>query len=332
MADLDLPLTIDAKRGRVQFAIDGSSSDEVLKDLIYAIKDGKNMSEIMRLIDQLGDIDGIYDYGTSYIPKTAFWAAADAGNVRVASILVEHGVDINKTPTLKDHFLHVHSPFVQAVIKGHMPFVKFMLEQEDLKDYSEELQFAIQNMEVPIENLTFARYILTRIKSLAVEKRRLNVQPDVQPDIQPDIGLDEVEDDIVTSVKNGEIDKVVEWLSEGNSPDYRSTNPDDHNQTLLMLAARYEQSPLINLLVRNGADLRLEDNNGRTALELARTLSNGGPYVRLSVYTGFTKKIPRIEYYMHEGDSFKHALSKVVPQLRIQDIEYFRKKYNETVN
>lgn len=328
MADLDWPLTIDAKRGRVQFVIDGSSSDEVLRDLIYAIEDKKPMSEIRRLIDQLGDIDGIFDYGSRYIPKTAFWAAANAGNVRVASILVEHGVDINKRPTLNDNFLYVHSPFVQAVIKGHMEFVGFMLKQEDLNDYFEELHFAIQSMEVPIENLTFARYILNRIKPRTPKEH----QPDVQHDMQPDIEFDQVEDNIVTNVKRGDDDKVAEWLGKGNSPDYRSTDPEDNNQTLLMLAAKHGRASLITLLIRSGADFRLEDTEGNTAQTLARTFGHTGSYVRLSAYTGFEKKIPRIEQYMNEGDSFEYALGKVIPRLRYPDIEYFRKKFNEVVN
>ena len=61
------------------------------------------------------------------------------------------------------------------------------------------------------------------------------------------------------------VDTVVRDLLSSNNPDLK----DSHSRTPLSWAAEYGNEAVVQLLLRKGADMRVENRSGYTALQIA---------------------------------------------------------------
>ena len=72
---------------------------------------------------------------------------------------------------------------------------------------------------------------------------------------------------LVIACEQGQLSEVQRLLSHGASPDAYGI---DYEETALIAAARSGDRDIVSLLLRSGADPRLRDSDGRTALDRAR--------------------------------------------------------------
>ncbi len=109
-------------------------------------------------------------------------------------------------------------------------------------------------------------------------------------------GTDNAIDDLVRAIRSNEV-ATVESILSSQDIDVDSTVPDEHGATLLMIASKMENEPVVKLLLREGADFNLQDAEGLTALTYAaaygnaaivRMLLDAGAAVDLASSTGFT--------------------------------------------
>lgn len=73
---------------------------------------------------------------------------------------------------------------------------------------------------------------------------------------------------MATAISKGEVDFIAKSLEYGADPNERV-----NGRTLLMYAARYNKTDIMELLIQNGADLNAKCSQGKTALDYAK-LSN----------------------------------------------------------
>lgn len=317
MSDLDWPLTIDAKRPFNEFvepstekkkspkkANVASPTKDPLKKLIAAVEANKGFAAIVPLMGNVEYINAVADYGQELPPRTAFWAAANVGNTNVAKAFLARGADINQIPYIRGNKHNLHSPFVQGVIGGHMGFVEFMLEQSALDDFTVELTQAIKRSDVDVKNLTFAKYILTRPRKLAV---------DAVP--------------IVDEVKNGNSTAVINWLASGHTPNLRSPDPEDRNRTLLMIAVENRRSLIFSVLVRRGADLYLKDADGNDVESIAEDLGDDNIRRMVLYYTNMSNYYPRLNQLIRIDKPFEQAIKELPIKIHEFDIPFFKTEY-----
>jgi ankyrin repeat protein len=97
---------------------------------------------------------------------------------------------------------------------------------------------------------------------------------------------------LLESVTSRDIEPVKRCLEQGAEIDAR--NP-EHGETPLMLAARFADAAMVNLLIEAGAEIDARDDRGRTALFYAPVLSDKFDRLRAA---GADVRITD-----HEGDS-----------------------------
>lgn len=66
------------------------------------------------------------------------------------------------------------------------------------------------------------------------------------------------------AIAKGEFDTVKKMIEYGES-----VNKSSNGKTPLMYAARYNRADIAELLIANGANLEIKDNNGNTAIDYA---------------------------------------------------------------
>ncbi|MFL9844008.1 ankyrin repeat domain-containing protein [Flavobacterium rhizosphaerae] len=79
---------------------------------------------------------------------------------------------------------------------------------------------------------------------------------------------------LAVAIAKGDIEAVKKFIEYGVD-----VNESSNGMTPLMVAARYNQAEIINLLVENGANLKTTDSNGFSALKYAQ-LSNAEKAVK----------------------------------------------------
>lgn len=71
---------------------------------------------------------------------------------------------------------------------------------------------------------------------------------------------------LIEAVKNNDINKINSILKSGKAD---INSKDKYCETALMIASCKGNLEIVKLLVDNGADINIKNNNGKTALDLA---------------------------------------------------------------
>ncbi|CDF78221.1 ankyrin [Formosa agariphila KMM 3901] len=76
---------------------------------------------------------------------------------------------------------------------------------------------------------------------------------------------------LCTSIAKGDLDIVKKLIANGES-----VNKKSNGQTPAMYAARYNRTEILELLIAEGANLRVKDNKGYSALDYAKATNAVG--------------------------------------------------------
>lgn len=87
------------------------------------------------------------------------------------------------------------------------------------------------------------------------------------------------------AAKQGHVNIVSYFLGNGISPDAKLISGDNASKTLLMKAVARNQPELIEMLLKQGANLNLQDDQGKTALQIAEKMNNPQLIAQLKKYS-----------------------------------------------
>ena len=314
---------------------DLTREDQGINPIQYAIAAGHYNPLVLLL--QTGVAQNRAKYKGNYPIHTA----ALYDNARILQLLIDHGADINVSDREGETPLHC------AAIEGYEDNVRVLLENgADTTKINSYGQKAINKAINIAKEKGFNSIValLTHHKAMGNKKKASNVK-------KKEANANSNSDSPFDAVKIGDLKAVQSFLEAGNPVNitdkegmtllhhcaFRGNHEianyllsqgalvdeeiseamadnNDRGCTPLLLAAKYGQPKMVNLLVRKHADIRSKDANGRTALHLA---SVGG---YLYVVTILIKNGAEIDALDIEGQSALHlaamrGFSEIVSEL-----------------
>lgn len=211
-----------------------SKTDEGSTALVLATKTGH--TALVALLLQHHALIG--SEGTD---KSALSCAVEVGDLETATLLLEHGADIQADPNTSQAPLHL------AAKKGHLPIVMLLIEKNP--------NLAVQDQGA----------LLSAAESGHVDVVKLLLQYGANVDTKDDVGNTALQ--FATERKNLDVMKLL--LHYGATVDAR----DDRGKTALHFATEGKNLDAMKLLLENGADIESQGEDG-TALHLAANIAS----------------------------------------------------------
>ena len=127
------------------------------------------------------------------------------------------------------------------------------------------------------------------------ESLRDKMKPKSDEEILKDLGKLSPEEMLLTSIKNNYVNGVKKALERGVN--INKKNERDYNRTALLYASIYGYKNIVEILLKNGADINIQDVNGWTALifasnhghkDIVEILLKNGADVNKKIFNGET--------------------------------------------
>ncbi len=212
-----------------------------------------------------------------YIYKTALMVAAEKGQLKTVTLLVEHGADVNYGENTTALMFAVH--------QRHLDVAKYLIENgadvnyRDCDNDESALTIAIQQGEPKTIKFLLENGADINAKDSddetalmrAVQKGHLEIVKFLVEN-GADINAKDSGDGtaLMLASQKGNLE-IVKFLVE-NGADINAKDGDD--ETTLMLAVKKGHLEMVTFLVGNGADVNAKDKSGRTALVFAAEEGN----------------------------------------------------------
>ena len=215
----------------------GGCSREAYSPLMNAAKDG-NLAAVQQYLAQGADINAQTSKG-----KQALMLAASEGHAPVVRLLLEHGAMVDA----RDSF--GTTALIVAATAGHTEVVKLLLE------HGADPQARDDSGGTPLVNATFfghsdaARAVLAK---------------------SPPLDKQDGEELLLLAAGLGHGDIVAALLDHGVDVNGRGLK----NRTALMAATAFNRLDVVRILLKRGADPLAKDDDGNTALTVARDKGN----------------------------------------------------------
>lgn len=210
--------------------------DNTITALQYAVMSG-NYDIVKLLIDNGADINRVVYH--HYAEKTALAYAASFGQVEIAKLLINSRADLNLPVESSQKLI------VLAAKSGNKEMVNLLLDSVSTV-YGYTGNEAV-SAAVNINNLEIARMILDRLKSWQKKYDIVSA--------------------LITSLSRDYEEMFDLLLEKGIAVNF----PDNFNAHPLYVAVSYNSLKYAEKLLKKGADINAIDQNGRTALDFART-------------------------------------------------------------
>lgn len=224
------------------------------------------------------------------VGQTALMAAALKGHAKVVAALLDAGADVNKTHS-------IHTPLSLAATQGHLEVVKILLSK---KINAEQINGAFVNaagrrrlevMRVLLDRVVDVKEVGIRAATVLLSSGGGPKASEAEGDAQVteilkfllDAGVDPNGKDgngwrpLMAAAFGGFPTSVRLLLDRGAVVDEKCDCPDTGygGATALLMAVRSSAPQSVEALLRKGADVKLSDERGRTALTLSKNDERG---------------------------------------------------------
>ncbi len=243
-----------------------------IKELLFAAKNG-DLEKLESLLESGNlDVDAANEYGI-----TALFHAAKEGHYEIVKFLIDNGAEVGLGDRSETNAL------MNAARNGHYEIVKFLLKSGAevnfaSKDNMTALAYAIENghsavVKLLLENGANVDSVSSTygFHKAAVAGQHEIVRLLLDHGTEVDVIYDE-KTALRAAVTYGSYNdsyKIAKLLlAYGANVEARGLNA---TATALMIAADRGYDRLVELLLKNGADVHAENRNGKTALDFAKT-------------------------------------------------------------
>lgn len=222
-------------------------SREYTSELMSAAKDG-NLAAVQAIVQRGSDINEASNKG-----KRPLMFAASEGKVEVARWLIEQGADVNAADN------YGTTALIVAATAGHHDVVKLLL------DSGANAQVRDETGGAPLVNAVYFGH--TETVQLLLENL---AQPKTAQTKSLALDVRDGEELLMLAAGLGHVDIVRLMIESGINANGRGLK----QRTPLMAAAAFDRPEVVKALLAKGADPAARDEDGNTALAVARDKGN----------------------------------------------------------